>query len=247
VVAFVHRPAGGVRSGIREVEQRVVPRSEALSAALDYALEREAAIVPQVSWTDSPARDIVQLASETHASWILLGFHRPVLGANFRGGTVHEILEAADDLPISVGVVVNAYEEPLGTIAVVTDNSAHGWASLDLATRIAHQQECELRLLWIEAPSARSDAELQEMLGVASARVARVSTAPMAAPTVDELETHLSCPLVVIGGELADRLGIASHLADQKRCTIVVYGASVLMPPAARAGSAGAEGSVVLR
>jgi len=41
VVAFVHRPAGGVRSGIREVEQRVVPRSEALSAALEYALERE--------------------------------------------------------------------------------------------------------------------------------------------------------------------------------------------------------------
>jgi hypothetical protein len=38
VAAFVHRPAGGVRSGIREVEQRVVPRSEALSAALEYTL-----------------------------------------------------------------------------------------------------------------------------------------------------------------------------------------------------------------
>jgi hypothetical protein len=44
VVAFVRRPAGGVRSGIREVEQRVVPRSQALSAALEYALEREAAL-----------------------------------------------------------------------------------------------------------------------------------------------------------------------------------------------------------
>jgi hypothetical protein len=247
VVAFVHRPAGGVRSGIREVEQRVVPRSEALSAALEYALEREAAIVPQVSWTDSPARDIVRLASETRASWILLGFHRPVLGANFRGGTVHEILEAVDDLPISVGVVVNASEEPPATIAVVVDSSAHGWASLDLATRIAHQQECELRLLWIEAPGAQSDAELQEMLGVASARVARVIVAPMAAPAADELEKNLNCPLVVIGGELADRLGIANHLTDQKRCTTMVYGASVLMPPAARAGTAGAEGTVDLR
>jgi hypothetical protein len=234
-----------VRSGIREVEQRVVPRSEALSAALEYALEREATIVPQVSWTDSPARDIVHLASATDAAWILLGFHRPVLGANFRGGTVHEILEAVDGLPISVGVVVNAYEGPPATIAVVTDNSAHGWASLDLATRIAHQQECELRLLWIGAPGAQGDAELQEMLGVAAARVARVSTPPMAA--ADELETHLNCPLVILGGELADRLGIGNHLADQKRCTIVVYGASVLMPPAARAGAAGAEGSVVLR
>jgi hypothetical protein len=59
------------------------------------------------------------------------------------------------------------------------------------------------------------------MLGVASARVARVSAAPMAAPTADELETHLNCPLVVIGGELADRLGIADRLTDQKRCTAV--------------------------
>jgi hypothetical protein len=43
-----------VGSGIREVKQRVVPRSEALSAALKYALEREAAIVPQVSWIGAP-------------------------------------------------------------------------------------------------------------------------------------------------------------------------------------------------
>jgi hypothetical protein len=97
------------------------------------------------------------------------------------------------------------------------------------------------------ASGAQSDAELREMLGVASARVARVSAAPMAAPTADELETHLNCPLVVIGGELADRLGIADRLTDQKRCTIVVYGASVLVPPAARAGTAGAEGSFVAR
>jgi hypothetical protein len=247
-LAWRFRAPPGRRSalGNRDVAQRVVPpRSEALSAALEYALEREAAIVPQVSWTDSPARDIVRLASATHAAWILLGFHRPVLGGNFRGGTVHEILEAADDLPFSVGVVVNAYEEPPATIAVVTDNSAHGWASLDLATRLAHQQECELRLLWIGAPGARGDAELQEMLGVASARVARVSVSPVAAPTTHDLETRLNCPLVVIGGELADRLGIANHLIGQKRCTIVVYGASVLMPAVARAGTADAEASVV--
>jgi hypothetical protein len=200
-----------------------------------------------VSWTDSPARDVVRLACETHAAWILLGFHRPVLGANFRGGAVREILEAVDRFPISVGVVVNAYDEPPATIAVVIDNSAHGWASLDLATRIAHQQGRELRLLWVGASGAQGDAELQEMVSVASARVARVSAAPLAAPTADELETHLNCPLVVIGGELANRLGIADRLTDQKRCTIVVYGALVLVPPAARAGTAGAEGSVVLR
>ena len=65
----------------------------------------------------------------------------------------------------------------------------------------------------------------------------------IAAPAADELEKQLNCPLVVIGGELADRLGLANHLIDQKRCTIVVYGASVLTPPAARADTA--EASVV--
>ena len=39
----MHRPAGGVRSGICGVAQRVVPRSEALSAALECAIERGAA------------------------------------------------------------------------------------------------------------------------------------------------------------------------------------------------------------
>jgi hypothetical protein len=78
------------------------------------------------------------------------------------------------------------------------------------------------------------------MLGFASTQVARVSTAPMAAPIVGEVEAHLNCPLVVIGGELADRLSLANHLTGQKRCTIVVYGASVLIPPVARAGTDGA-------
>jgi hypothetical protein len=50
-LAWRFRAPPGRRSalGNRDVAQRVVPpRSEALSAALEYALEREAAIAPQV-------------------------------------------------------------------------------------------------------------------------------------------------------------------------------------------------------
>jgi hypothetical protein len=49
-------------------------------------------IVPQVSWTDSPARDIVHLAIRPTPSGSLSGFNRPVLSANFCGGTVREIV-----------------------------------------------------------------------------------------------------------------------------------------------------------
>jgi hypothetical protein len=68
----------------------------------------------------------------------------------------------------------------------------------------------------------------------------------LAAPTAEELETNLNCPLVVIGGELVDQLGIADRLTDQKRCTIVVYGASVLGPPVASAESSGIENPAVV-
>ena len=78
------------------------------------------------------------------------------------------------------------------------------------------------------------------MVGFASTRVARVSTAPMAAPIADEVETHLNCPLGRDRGGTRHRLSPANHLTDQKRCTIVVCGASVLIPPVARASIDGA-------
>src|SRR6266852_1387240 len=46
VIALVKTPPGGVRSGLREAEQRVPPRSLALAAALDLALTRGSTITP---------------------------------------------------------------------------------------------------------------------------------------------------------------------------------------------------------
>jgi len=229
VAAFVRRPVGGIRSGLREVDHRVVPRSQALSAALDYALEREAAIVPQATWTEAPARDIIQLASAIRAAWILVGFHRPMFGADFRGGTVGEVLEGVATLPVNVGIVINAIQNPDERISAVIDHSSDGWASLDLAARIAQRKNRALEVLWV--PSAGEDpAELQAMLKAVSPRIPQlIKTIRLPSRSPLELQKQTVSNLVVIGANLVDPLKFSPHLNDPRRCTIVVQGTSVRM------------------
>jgi K+:H+ antiporter len=241
VAAFVRRPFGGIRSGLREVEHRVVPRSQALSAALDYALEREAAIVPQATWTEAPARDIVRVATEIQAAWILMGYHRPVFGADFRGGVVGEVLEQVAKLPISVGVVVNATRDPVECVSAVIDRSADGWAALDLATRVAQRRKCELEVVWV--PSADHDnSELDEMLSAVSMRIPGINTVMLESRSATDLKEQNLSNLVAIGANLVLPLKFADQLRSPRRCTIVVQGTSArLVSKAIRATSAAAS------
>jgi hypothetical protein len=224
VAAFVRRPLGGIRSGLREVEHRVVPRSQALSAALDYALEREAAIVPQTTWTEAPARDIVSLATEIQAAWILMGFHRPVFGADFRGGVVGEVLERVANLPINVGVVVKATRGPIERISAVIDHSSDGWAALDLATRVAQRRRCDLEVVWMPSVDSDDNSELDEMLGAVSMRVSQIDTILLERSVADLKQRDLS-NLVVIGANLVAPLKF-TDLITLHRCTVVVQGTS---------------------
>jgi K+:H+ antiporter len=236
VAAFVRRPLGGIRSGLREVEHRVVPRSQALSAALDYALEREAAIVPQAAWTEAPARDIIRLATEIQAAWILMGFHRPVFGADFRGGVVGEVLEQVAGLPINVGVVVNATSDPIGGISAVIDHSPDGWAALDLATRVAQRRNCDLEVFWVPSVD-NDDSELNEMLSAVSMRVPRIKTILVESRSATDLERQNISNLVVIGVNLVAPLKFAGQLRPLRRCTIVVQGTSARLVSTAIRGT----------
>jgi Kef-type K+ transport system membrane component KefB len=221
VAAFVRRPAGGIRSGLREVEHRVVPRSQALSAALDYALEHDAAIVPQANWTEAPARDIVQLATAIGAAWILLGFHRPMFGADFRGGTVAEVLEGSATLPVNVGIVINNIRDPIDRVCAVIDASPDGWAALDLASRVAQQRNCALEVIWISS-NAGGETELEAMLEAAAPRISHISNTSYITG-----QNHPLGNLVVVGANLVGQLNAVDQLMDPKRCTIVVQGTAV--------------------
>src|SRR5262249_52270211 len=105
VLALVRRPAGGVRSGLRE-HDRDKPRAQILLDAADHARLMGGVIDPQAMWTDDPAGDILTVAKEPQIRWLLLGFHRPVFGADLLGGVVKEILDRGKGLDVYAGVVV---------------------------------------------------------------------------------------------------------------------------------------------
>src|SRR5260221_10992963 len=149
VLALVKTPPGGVRSGLREAEQRVPPRSPALAAALDLALERGSIITPQAVWTANPAADILAFANAPQIGWLLLGSHRAVFGSDFIGGVVREILDKARALPVHVAVVIHGGERPLDRGFGVVDRGTHGRAALDLPVRVAVGKKSGLhRGLW---------------------------------------------------------------------------------------------------
>jgi Kef-type K+ transport system membrane component KefB len=226
VLALVKTPPGGVRSGLREADQRVPPRSPALAAALDLALERDSIITPQAVWTTNPAADILAFAKEPQIGWLLLGSHRAVFGSDFMGGVVREILDKARDLPVHVAVVIHGGERPLDRVFAVVDRGTHGRAALDLALRVAIRKKSGLHAVLMPADGTAEDTELLDLIRDAGRALGRrLHTDVLSAPTAAQLARQTPGGLVVIATNLADRVGLSPEgLADPKRCVVVVQG-----------------------
>jgi len=168
VLALVRRPPGGIRSGLREVEDRVAPRAPILLSALDHA-KRAGVTVETISmWTDDPAHDIVSSAHEMGAGWILIGFHQPVFGANAMGGIVRGVLEGSRRSAIHVGVVTRGEPTRVDRIFALVDSSSDGRAALDLATRIARSRECSLHALLMPEANGEPEQALKDIVKDAS-------------------------------------------------------------------------------
>ncbi len=226
VLALVKTPPGGVRSGLREAEQRVPPRSPALAAALDLALERGSIITPQAVWTTNPAADILAFAREPQIGWLLLGSHRAVFGSDFMGGVVREILDKARALPVHVAVVIHGGERPLDRVFAVVDRGTHGRAALDLALRVALRKKSGLHAVLVPENGAEEDTELLELIRDAGRALGRrLHTDVLSAPTAAQLARQTPGGLVVIATNLADKVGLSPEdLTDPKRCVVVVQG-----------------------
>ncbi len=229
VLALVKTPPGGVRSGLREADQRVPPRSPALAAAMDLALERGSIITPQAVWTTNPAADILAFAKEPQIGWLLLGSHRAVFGSDFMGGVVHEILDQARELPVHVAVVIHGGERPLDRVFAVVDRGTHGRAALDLALRVALRKKSGLHAVLVPRDGTTEDTELLDLIrdtGRALGR--RLHTDVLSAPTAAQLARQTPGGLVVIATNLADKVGLSPEdLTDPKRCVVVVQGSDI--------------------
>ncbi len=226
VLALVKTPPGGVRSGLREADQRVPPRSPALAAALDLALQRGSIITPQAVWTTNPAADILAFAKEPQIGWLLLGSHRAVFGSDIMGGVVREILDKALALPVHVAVVIHGGERPLDRVFAVVDRGTHGRAALDLALRVAIRKRSGLHAVLVPEDGTAEDTELLDLIRDAGRALGRrVHTDVLSAPTAAQLARQTPGGLVVIATNLADKVGLSPEgFADGKRCVVVVQG-----------------------
>jgi hypothetical protein len=240
VLALVRRPLGGVRSGLREADQRVAPRSPALSAALDHAWESGAVITPQAVWSDNPADDILRAAVDTQIGWILLGAHRAVFGSDFTGGVVQRILDGARRLPVNVGVVIHSGDSSFPRVCAVADCSADGRAAMGLAARIAQQKDCELHAFIVLAePASSSLAGPIGGDGAASRALAQMLTNatrmvghrlhPETLPALDSIRIAQQSKnsLVIVGTNLADHLDYAGDGLGDGRALILVQGSEM--------------------
>jgi hypothetical protein len=226
VLALVRRPAGGVRSGLREVERKERPRAQVLLDAADYARAIGGAIDPQAMWTDDPASDILDVALEPQIRWLLLGFHRPVFGADLLGGIVKEILERSAKMEINVGVVIHGHDRPIDKVVAVVDSGRNGRATLDLAARVAQRKQCSLHAVLAPSGNGQPEPELQEMLKEAARSAGKwLHTDVLQARNPAQLAYKTQGQLVVIGADLADELGLPlDDVLGEERCVIVVQG-----------------------
>jgi Kef-type K+ transport system membrane component KefB len=237
VLALVRRPLGGVRSGLREADLRVAPRSPALAAALDHAWEHGAVITPQAVWSDDPATDILRTAGEPQIGWILLGAHRAVFGNDFTGGVVHTILDNARGLPVNVGVVIHSGDSSFRAVTAVADASPHGRAALRFAARIAQQKACELYAFIAPADADSSDpadaidakvpgglAHSQILADVAGMVGRRLH--PEILPVLDSvpIAQRSKDGLVIIAASLADYLEYGREGLGDGRAVVLVQG-----------------------
>jgi hypothetical protein len=225
VLALVRRPAGGVRSGLREFE-REKPRAQILHDAADHARVLGAVIDPQAMWTDDPASDILQVAREPQIRWLMLGFHRPVFGADLLGGVVKDILERSRGMELDVGVVVHGHDRPVDKVIAVVDASNNGRAALDLASRVAQRKKCSLHAVLAPKQGGEPEPALQEMLKDAARTAGKwLFTDVLAERNPAQLAYKTHGPMVVIGVDLADELGLPlDDGPDGERCVIIVQG-----------------------
>lgn len=224
VVAMVRRPSGGVRTNLGGAEQSI-PRSAALNSALELAWSHAAVITPQAIWSDDPAADLLRIAGEAQIGWILLGPHRAVFGADFRGGVVRAILEKSHALPLNIAVVMQDSDAALERVFVLTDAQPDGRAALELGTRLAQNSDRVLHVIRIARMREQVEPELSRMLANAVRVVGRrLHTEVMAEPTLAMVAERTTGGLIVVAANLADELGISRRGFPDGRPMVLVQG-----------------------
>jgi hypothetical protein len=194
-------------------------------------------------WSDDPAADLVRIATAAGIGWVLLGPHRAVFGADFRGGVVRAVLDQARSLALSVAVVMHGDDPPFERLFAVVDSGYDGRAALELATRLAQRTECSLHVIRIAREGEPAESELSARLAEAASVVGRrLHTEAIANPSASLIVARTTPGLVIVAATVADQLGLARRGFIDGRPMLLVQGsrfaaaASAGLPDQTRTG-----------
>jgi Kef-type K+ transport system membrane component KefB/nucleotide-binding universal stress UspA family protein len=184
----------------------------ALSPLLDEAARLHLPTDPIAFVTRDVSRDIAKVATGRSANLVLMGFHKPVIGATILGGTVHRVLSTC---PSDVGIFVDRGLEQVKQILVPFLGSSHDRLAMELAGRMARKSGASITVLHVVQPNREKPLDAQ-------AAVDRVFADPAQPQAVTFRVVHDASPvdavlreaahydLVVIG--VAEEWGLESHL-----------------------------------
>jgi Kef-type K+ transport system membrane component KefB/nucleotide-binding universal stress UspA family protein len=169
--------------------------------------------------TRDVAADIASVAKGTHASMVMMGFHKPVLGMTILGGTVNRVMRQC---PIDVAVLVDRglgdRPDSKGPLRLLVPymGTKHDQLAMELAARMGRNAKAGVTVLHVVAPTPGTEPSLHAKSAVT--RVFQDPTQPTPvelrvvydhSPANAVLAAAAEFDLVIIG--VADEWGLRSQ------------------------------------
>ncbi len=229
VVTLVRRPEGGVRSGLREVEDRVPPKTPVLPRAIDRARALGVPIETQAAWSDDPGRDLVEIARQAGAGWLMIGVHQPAFGTNDMGGTVKRVRSSLAGSQIHLGIISRGILKRASRVFVLVDDIVDGRATLDLASRIARSRNFTIHALLVAENASEPSPQLTAIVRDASRMSGQwLYTDVLRTRDSGTILNQARGELLIVGAEAADRINLPINVVPERDgCIVVVQGADI--------------------
>ena len=229
VVTLVRRPQGGVRSGLREIEERVAPRTRVLHAAMEKAHSLGVVVETESAWTDDPARDLVDLTRNAGAGWLMIGVHQPVFGTDEMGGTVRGVMGNLAGSSINLGIVSRGHLHHATRVFALFNDLVDGRAALDLASRIARARNYSVHALLIADNGSEPSEQLTTLVREASRGSGQwLYTDVLRARESGAILGQVRGELLVAGARVANQINLPINVVPERDgCIVVVRGADV--------------------
>ena len=230
VVTLVRRPQGGVRSGLREIEERVAPRVPVLHAVMDKALTLGVPVEPQSAWSDDPAHDLVVAALSAGAGWLMIGVHQPVFGTDEMGGTVRQVMSNLAGSSIHLGIVSRGHLHHATRVFALINDLVDGRAALDLAGRIARARNYSVHALLIADDGSEPPEQLTTLVKEASRTSGQwLYTDVLRTRESETILGQVRGELLVAGAGIANQINLPINVVPERDgCIVVVHGAERL-------------------